>query len=74
MDTITIYTLKVEDPKDKERKDESAEQKPYIHMPLIYKYAKILKQYINPDELPNMIFTVIQITQILHRLKMIPLN
>ena len=23
-------------------------------MPPIYKYSKILKQYINPDELPNM--------------------
>ena len=23
-------------------------------MPLIYKYTKILKQYINPDDLPNM--------------------
>ena len=23
-------------------------------MPLIYKYAKILKRYVNPDDLPNM--------------------
>ena len=28
-------------------------QQEYIHIPLIYKYGKVLQKYLNPDELPN---------------------
>ena len=46
------YHLNPQDHPPVNRKGQGIQQE-YIHIPLVYKYGKVLWKYLNPDELPN---------------------